>query len=303
MSPADADSDAPRTPPPPGERSPRALPRHIDPSHRPSSHTPSSHTPSSHTPSSRALSFDRAAAQYAAARPGYPPALLDAVEELLRRPLTGARVVDVGAGTGIATRLLHERGAHVVAVEPGAGMAEELHRSLPHVPVVRGDGNRLPLATASADLITYAQAWHWTDPSRAAPEARRVLRPGGALALWWNVSDHSVPWIAEQDARLRRFLGSGDSAHGSPVRSRDLPSGLDFVHRRVPWTRRVSVDTHLANLGSHSAFLVLGAEPTRGFLAEERDRLAELFPDGTVEESYTVDLNMAISPGPPPPTP
>ncbi|MFE3945941.1 class I SAM-dependent methyltransferase [Streptomyces sp. NPDC059118] len=288
------DPDTPRTPPP--SRTPPPPPPPPPPTPPP----PPALSPRAH---SRALSFDRAAAQYAAARPGYPPALLDAVEELARRPLRGARAVDVGAGTGIATRLLHERGARVVAVEPGTGMAEELHRALPHLPVVRGDGNRLPLATASADLITYAQSWHWTDRTLATAEALRVLHPGGALALWWNVSDHAVPWIAEQDARLRRFLGSGDSAHGSPVRSRDLPSGLDFAHRRVPWTRRVSVDTHLANLGSHSAFLVLGAGPTRGFLAEERARLAELFPDGTVEESYTVDLNVAISPGPPPPTP
>lgn len=92
----------------------------------------------------RALSFDRAAAQYAAARPGYPPALFDAVEELAHRPLRGARTIDVGAGTGISTRLLHERGALVTAVEPGAGMAEELHGSHPALPVVRGDGNRLP---------------------------------------------------------------------------------------------------------------------------------------------------------------
>lgn len=167
------------------------------------------------------------------------------------------------------------------------------------MPVVRGDGNRLPLATASADLITYAQSWHWTDRALATAEALRVLRPGGALALWWNVSDHSVPWIAEQDARLRRFFGAGDSAHGSPVRSRDLPAGLDFTHRRVPWTRRVPLDTHLANLGSHSAFLVLGAEPTRRFLAEEGARLAELFPDGTVEESYAVDLSVAVVPSSP----
>ena len=126
---------------------------------------------------SRALSFDRAAAQYAAARPGYPPALLDAVEELSGRPLRGSRAVDVGAGTGIATRLLEARGALVTAVEPGPGMAAELHRALPSVPLVRGDGNRLPLAAASADLITYAQSWHWTDQARALPEALRYCGP------------------------------------------------------------------------------------------------------------------------------
>ena len=245
---------------------------------------------------SRALSFDRATAQYAAARPGYPPALFDAVEQLAGRSLRGSRAVDVGAGTGIATRLLLDRGARVLAVEPGPGMAGELHRALPHVPVVRGDGNRLPLATASADLITYAQSWHWTDPSRSAPEALRVLRPGGALALWWNVSDHSVPWIDEQDARLRRFFGAGTSAHGSPSRSPELPPGLGYVHRSVPWTRRVPLDTHLANIGSHSAFLVLGDEAARRFLDEERARLAGLFPDGTVEESYVVELIVALRP-------
>ncbi|MFD7069279.1 class I SAM-dependent methyltransferase [Streptomyces sp. NPDC059913] len=248
-------------------------------------------------PTPRALSFDRAAAQYAAARPGYPPALLDAVEELAGRPLRGARTADVGAGTGIATRLLHERGARVTAVEPGPGMAAELHRSLPHLPVVRGDGNHLPLATASADLITYAQSWHWTDPELAAPEAVRVLCPGGALALWWNISDQSVPWVAEQDARLRRFLGAGESVHGHPGRAvRTLPPALDFAHRLLRWTRRVPLDTHLANLGSHSALLVIGDARTRTFLTEERDHLAQVFPDGTVEESYAVQLYVATTP-------
>ncbi|MFF9402341.1 class I SAM-dependent methyltransferase [Streptomyces sp. NPDC014744] len=244
----------------------------------------------------RALSFDRAAARYAAARPGYPPALFDAVEELAGRPLRGARTVDVGAGTGIATRLLLDRGARVIAVEPGPGMAGQLHRTLPHVPVVRGDGDRLPLAAACADLITYAQSWHWTDPGLSAPEALRVLRPGGALALWWNVSDHSVPWIAEQDVRLRRFFGVDRSAHGSPDDSPRLPPEFGQVRRSVPWARTVSLDTHLANLGTHSAFLVLGDEAARRFLHEERERLSELFPDGTIEECYVVELVVAIRP-------
>ncbi|GGV91050.1 hypothetical protein GCM10015535_48360 [Streptomyces gelaticus] len=57
----------------------------------------------------------------------------------------------------------------------------------------------------------------------------------------------------------------------------------------------MSVGTHL---GSHSAFLVLGEKGTRRFLGEECERLAELLPDGTVEESYAVDLDVAVSPGP-----
>lgn len=86
----------------------------------------------------RGLSFDAAAAQYDAARPGYPPALFDAVEDLTGRPLRGSRVIDVGAGTGIATRLLRERGARVTAVEPGPGMAAQLRSALPDIPLVLG---------------------------------------------------------------------------------------------------------------------------------------------------------------------
>ncbi|MEU1468757.1 class I SAM-dependent methyltransferase [Streptomyces sp. NPDC005761] len=137
------------------------------------------------------------------------------MEELADRSPRGARTIDVGAGAGISTRRLHDRGAHVVAAEPGPGLAAELHRALPHIPPARGDGSGLPFA----DLITYAQSWHWTDPGRSTPEARRVLRPGGALALRWYVSDHWVPWAAAQDTRLRRSLGVGTgvedtSAHG-----------------------------------------------------------------------------------------
>ncbi|MDX3850872.1 class I SAM-dependent methyltransferase [Streptomyces sp. AK02-01A] len=240
----------------------------------------------------RALSFDAVADQYDTSRPGYPPALFDTVEELTGRPLEGSRVVDVGAGTGIASRLLRERGARVTAVEPGPGMADRLRRSLPGMPLVRGLGDALPLADGSADLITYAQAWHWTDPLRSVPEAMRVLRTGGALALWWNVSDGGVPWIAAQGERLRRQVGGG--AHSAPGRGRNLPRELAPTERRVPWNRRVPLDTHLANLASHSVFRVLGEEATTAFLERERAELLKLFPDGTVEEAYAVELTVVL---------
>ncbi|MFF9814154.1 class I SAM-dependent methyltransferase [Streptomyces sp. NPDC014006] len=254
------------------------------------------HRDLAHLHAARAHSFNAAAARYAAHRPSYPDALFDAVEELAGRSLTGARVADVGAGTGIATDLLTRRGADVLAVEPGAGMAAELHRGLPEVPLVRGDGNALPLAAASMDLLTYAQSWHWTDPARAVPEARRVLRPGGALALWWNTSAPDVPWIADQSVRIARHFGI-DDAHvkkGAFDPAAADPTGrLCFAHRRVRWSRRVPVDTHLANIGSHSVFLVHGENSARTFLTAERAHLLTVFPDGVVEETYDVELLVA----------
>ncbi|MFG2999523.1 class I SAM-dependent methyltransferase [Streptomyces sp. NPDC048340] len=235
----------------------------------------------------RARSFDRAAALYGASRPGYPEALYDAVEELAGLPLAGARVADVGAGTGIATGPMRARGARVIAVEPGDGMAAEFRRAHPGIPVVRGDGDRLPLADHGFDLLTYAQSWHWTHPEHSVPEVRRVLRPGGALALWWNDLDGAVPWIAEQDARIRELF----SAMEATVRA--LPDGLEFTTREVRWSRRIPLEAHLANHSSHSAFLLLGEPGTSAFMDAERERLRPLFPDGTVEEQYVVTLSVA----------
>ncbi|GAA3802309.1 class I SAM-dependent methyltransferase [Streptomyces coacervatus] len=255
-------------------------------------------TASSH--STRAHSFNAAAAQYAANRPSYPPALFDAIEDLAGgHPLTGARVADIGAGTGIATALLHARGADVIAVEPGEGMAAQFRRTLPDVPIVRGNGNALPLATGSADFLTYAQAWHWTEPARSVPEALRVLRPGGALALWWNTTDLDVPWLAAQARRLERHFGIrrevDRTGNGTATALADPTGRLDFTRRQVRWSRPVPVDTHLANIGSHSMFLVQSEEHRAAVLGEERDHLFAAFPDGIVEETYVVELLVATN--------
>ncbi|WP_221359401.1 class I SAM-dependent methyltransferase [Streptomyces beigongshangae] len=256
--------------------------------------------PSSSPSPSRAAhahSFNAAAAQYAANRPSYPPALLDTVERAAARPLDGARVADVGAGTGMATALLRARGADVIAVEPGEGMAAQFRRLLPDTPVVRGDGDSLPLATASVDLVTYAQSWHWTDPARSLPEAMRVLRPAGALALWWNNPALDVPWQADQNRRVEEFIG-GDAAEkrgsGRRVRTEDVFAGAPALPRctrhEIRWSRTVPLDTHLANIGSYSVFLVRGEEATAAFFAEERAHLLRTFPGGRVEETYQVVL-------------
>ena len=245
----------------------------------------------------RAHSFNAAAAQYAANRPSYPPALFERIEELTSRPLKGARVADIGAGTGIATALLAARGADVVAVEPGDGMAAEFRRANPGIPIVRGSGDALPLAAASADLLTYAQAWHWTEPARSVPEALRVLRPGGALALWWNTTDLDVPWLAAQARRIERYFGFTREVDrtGNATALADPTGRLDLTRRQVRWSRPVPVDMHLANIGSHSMFLVQSEERRAAILDEERDHLLAAFPDGTVEETYVVELLVATN--------
>jgi SAM-dependent methyltransferase len=245
-----------------------------------------------------ATSFNAVAAQYAATRPGYPPQLFDAVEELADRSLSGATVLDVGAGTGIATRLLRDRGARVVAVEPGAGMAAQLRAGAPDLPLVRASGDALPFAAGAVDFVTYAQAWHWTDPARSVPEAMRVLRPGGALALWWNVADPDCAWTREQGERFVRRVANHRRQRTADV-SGDLIEelGLGLRHHSrhdLRWSRRISLDDHLAMIGSQSFLAVLDPAESAAVLAEERAELLRIFPDGMLTEPYAVSLTVVL---------
>lgn len=126
---------------------------------------------------------------YAAARPDYPPALGN---ELARRGLLRGQVADLGAGTGLFTRLLLQRGAQVIAVEPNPEMREQLLRALAaevtrgQLRVQSGTAEATGLPGSSVDLLTAAQAAHWFDPAPTRREFQRVLRPGGQVLFVWN---------------------------------------------------------------------------------------------------------------------
>jgi len=148
-----------------------------------------------------ALGFEHVAEDYAHGRPGYPPAAVAAIVDGLGLA-PGARVADVGAGTGKLTAALAAAGLDVVAVEPFAGMRATLSASLPGVAVLDGTAEALPLADASVDVVASGDAFHWFDGTRAAPELARAIRPGGGLALLWNSAagearDEGMPWAAE----------------------------------------------------------------------------------------------------------
>lgn len=115
-------------------------------------------------------------------------------------------------------------------------MAAKLRTAAPEIPLVRGEGNRLPFAAGSFDVVTYAQGWHWTDPTRSVPEALRVLRPHGVLALWWNQADVRVPWVAAEDARLAPFTRN----YPATVAELFAPFPVHVVRSRWPPTYKTS---------------------------------------------------------------
>ena len=171
--------------------------------------------------SDRSRSFDGAAVEYERHRPDYPEhALRWAAERLGLGP--GARVLDVGAGTGKLTRGLFALGFDVVAVEPGPPMLAQLRVVLPNVDALDGPAEAIPLEDASVDAAMAGQAYHWFDPERAVPELHRVVRPAGGVALFWNWSGparsasgrargaarHRTPSARSRTCRARRGFAS-----------------------------------------------------------------------------------------------
>jgi SAM-dependent methyltransferase len=147
----------------------------------------------------RARTFGGVADLYERHRPGYP-------DEAVRW-MTGPdhrTVLELGAGTGKLTAGLLRQGHRLVATDPSAGMLGPMRRRLGGVRVVQASAERLPFASASVDAVVAGQAFHWFDTERALTDIARVLRPGGRLALAWNVHDESVPWVR----RLRREIGA-----------------------------------------------------------------------------------------------
>lgn len=131
------------------------------------------------------LVFDEVADLYDEARPLYPDALYDDLVELASLGPT-SRVLEIGAGTGQATRGLAHRGLSVLCLEPGPRLSELARQNVsayPDVQVASTTFEDWPLERGAFDLILSAQAFHWVDPAVRLQKARAALRPGGRLAL------------------------------------------------------------------------------------------------------------------------
>jgi SAM-dependent methyltransferase len=151
-------------------------------------------------------SLDRWPGDYERGRPGWPPGVVD-VPGLP----PAATVLDLGAGTGKLTRLLVSAFGRVIAVEPAEAMRRLLVKLYPEAEALAGTGQEIPLPDASVDAVFAAQAFHWFDDERALAELARVLRPGGALVLMWNLpAGPTEPSIAAVEEVLNERAPKGD---------------------------------------------------------------------------------------------
>jgi ubiquinone/menaquinone biosynthesis C-methylase UbiE len=238
-----------------------------------------------------AVGFDRAADAYEQGRPGYP---VPAVQWLTRALGLGAGsvVVDLAAGTGKLTRELVLTGAQVIAVEPVAGMRAVLAESCPRAEALAGTAEAIPVATASADAITVAQAFHWFDGERALPEIHRVLLPTGKLGLIYNLPDVRHPLQGALEKLYDRHRGSTPSHRSSQWRDAFTATGLFRLAdtRRFRNVQRLDADG-LVNRVASMSFVAALADLERERLSDEVRALARE-QGGEMDLEYEVEVSI-----------
>jgi SAM-dependent methyltransferase len=235
-----------------------------------------------------------AADVYERGRPGYPDAAVARiVGRLGLRP--GVTVLDLAAGTGKLTRLLVPSRATVVAVEPIAEMRAELEQRVPGVSVLAGTAEQIPLADGSVDAVTVASAFHWFDAERALREIRRVLVPGGGLALVWNARDERSALQQALSELMAPLRGDAPERADRDWRSLLAESGLYDRTERLLFAHEQLVDEDglVARVLSVS---FVGALPEAGRReVEEEVRALARAEEPPIRHGYMTELYLGFA--------
>ena len=251
----------------------------------------------------RRESFDKVPDIYHQIRPGYPRALFDDLFDLLPgRPC----VLEVGPGTGQATRDLLACGATVRAIEIGRAMAEKLRQVLPakDLTVTVGDFEHVPTDESSYDCVFSATAYHWIEPRAQLDRPAALLKPGGVVAIVDLIqveSPNDRGFFAAAQPIYARY-GEGHSA--PPARRRDevdppMRSALQhngrFARlevRRYNWDQTYSAAEYRQLMLSYSGTQSMEAA-TRQCLLDDMEELAREQFDDQVTRPLVVTLTTA----------
>lgn len=253
---------------------------------------------------SRRWTFDAAADTFDSARGRHPEAL---VRRLVRQARIGpgARVLEIGCGTGRFAGRLAPTGAEIVGVELGPRLAAQARRNLaryPNVRIVRAAFEDWPLPPRPFDLVVAAGSFHWLDPKVRARKCARALRPGGLLALVGgaHVAGGTVRFWSESQACYRRWVPGARSDFRLPRASTvtfpvpDLDRSAKFgpcVVHRFDRLRTYSAEQYRALLLTYSDVLVLSDRRREGLLDCLTDLIRSRFSGAiTKRELSTLQL-------------
>lgn len=239
----------------------------------------------------RGLLFGSVAESYERYRLDYSTNLVDTVLAYAGRPVHSA--LEVGAGTGKATRAFASRGIEVIALEPDADMArvlKEATRGLPVRPVVATLEQFR--ADSRFDLVFAAAAWHWTSAATRWTQAAELLAPGGVLALFGRPAELKDPNLfAAVEEIEKRVLSADDPAVVHPWSIEEMAAAdgfTDVEQHDLPSVATTTAADFVGRLSTVSAYLMLGPRER----AEALRQVRAVLP-GQVEIDNTLQLSLA----------
>ena len=235
--------------------------------------------------------FSGKSEDYFRCRPSYP----ESAVRWLRERCQGECAADIGAGTGIFTKLLQPYFKKVYAVEPNADMRKIFCAYLPDVPCSAGSGEDTGLAADSVDLITVAQAFHWLDEEKFKAEALRILRPAGKVAIIWNSTLESDFTLARSRV-CQKYCPRFRSGHAG---KRSAAEGDDFLRNHyfgevevISFANPFEMDLEIfeGNMRSRSYALTPADPAYADFSAELRSVFEQYAVNGTVTEPQETQI-------------
>jgi SAM-dependent methyltransferase len=250
-------------------------------------------------------SFDKVAGLYEEYRPDYPKQLVDSVIASSRLP-EGGRILEIGSGTGKATRLFANRGYAIHCIEPGGKLAAMAARNLQAYARVSFEMTRFEdwhESLAAFDLVMSAQAFHWIPAEIGYPKAARSLKPGGALALFWNMHPGFHGQVAEDLKAIYRKIAPELAREEDSIeetiqeRTEEITQSNCFgpvTVLRFPWSCTYQTREYIGLLNTHSEHIRLPAR--------SRQRLFEAIATvidangGSIEREYIAVLYIAQKP-------
>jgi SAM-dependent methyltransferase len=229
-------------------------------------------------------SFDSVAISYDLYRPSYPNELVSIIQSVTGIPSSG-RILEIGSGTGKATKLFAENGYYVHCIEPGINLVNVAKKRLEKYPKITYEITRFEEWKEKEqyyNLVTSAQAFHWIDPTIGYKKANKSLISRGYIALFWNmyigfesgidqeieaIYKELVPELAQQRENTEELIKQREDA---------IKESGEFINisvHRVEWSKKYDIDNYIGLLSTYSDHICI-PEKTR---KELFDGIARVF--------------------------
>lgn len=245
------------------------------------------------------LSFNENADNYDRLRPRYCQELFADIAAYAGLQ-EGAAALEVGAGTGQATGPFLERGCQVTAIEPGAqlaGILNQKHRESAKLSVKNCLFEDFSAPSGSFDLIYAGTAFHWVPEEAGYPKAKKLLRPGGTLALFWNTPVIQNPESDAMQPAYQRFFPDESRPPQFPQERFDKREalmhkyGFSFVQRRYYYKERIlTAKEYILLLDTYSDVRIMEPDRKEAFFQEIEEAI--LGCGGMVRIRDIMDLHL-----------